>query len=443
MILLTNYLCLPILQKTVEDIGETNESLECPVIDIVYNSDCQDVVETCSSQTQTEPCNSAVSTADKGTQVEQFPMRPYHLYESRKRSDIRTEIINQIRHLLSGYVHGDEDSLATIAQDLIQSKKWATTFGVPEVKQDKCIQDKVLQSIVKEYKECKSKETNSLIRGKGRKLKQAINISGTMSSSSIAFQGTTPDYFKSRTEAARSMGRVVCYSAERRRLLSIVAAEYPQTYLTELFQCSKSTVTAARVHSILFGRGGFPPASLKFTRQCVSQEVLDHLADFLLRDDVSRPSSCRSVLVGGEECPVRYWQDSIKQLIKQYLLEFPNGVKRSYIYAHIPSNYQSNTMLAGLCNLCEDLGFSNFSNLREMVQKLGAESRSDDIGSVRKSITLLQRYLKTKFSDQVLIYIFYNCNFLTCIKKLYQFTHTLLLYQSCPFLDQSRKCPYP
>ena len=96
MILLTNYLCLPILQKTVEDISKRNESLECPVIDIVDNSDCQDVVETCSSQTQTEPCNSAVSTADKGTQVEQFPMRPYHLYESRKRRDIRTEIINQI-----------------------------------------------------------------------------------------------------------------------------------------------------------------------------------------------------------------------------------------------------------------------------------------------------------------------------------------------------------
>lgn len=80
----------------------------------------------------------------------------------------------------------------------------------------------------------------------------------------------------------------------------------------------------------------------------------------------------------------KVWQDSIKQLIKQYLLEFPNCVKRSYIYAHIPSNYLSNTMLAGLCNLCEDFGFSNFSNLREMVQKLAAESLSDDLGSVLK-----------------------------------------------------------
>ena len=69
-------------------------------------------------------------------------------------------------------------------------------------------------------------------------------------------------------------------------------------------------------------------------------------------------------------------------------------------------------MFAGLCNLCEDFGFSNFSNLREMVQKLGAESLSDDLGSVWKSITLLQRYLKTKFSHQVLIF------FITAISLL-------------------------
>ena len=362
------------------------------------------VLETCDSQTQTEPCpsvssgSSVLPTADQATQVGDFPSRPYHEYESRKKSEIRTELINKIEDLLSTYVHGDSNALPILVQDLIHSKKWSSTFGTPEIKGDS---NKLLLSIVKEYKECKNRETNCQIRKQGKKLTQAINISGTKSSSSIAFQGSTPDSFKSRTEAARSMGRVVCYSAERRRLLSIVACDYSQTNLTELFQCSKKTVTAARVHSILFGRGGVPPASLKFSRQCVSQEVLDQLADFLIRDDVSRPSSCRSVVVGGEECPVRYWQDSIKQLVTQYLLEFPDGVKRSYIYAHIPKNFRSNTMLAGLCNLCEDFGFANFASLRDMVQKLGADSPHENLGSVLKSITLLQRYLKTKFSHQV------------------------------------------
>lgn len=296
-------------------------------------------------------------TTSQGIQVGEFPNRPYQSYEYRKQSELRTELIEKILDLLNTYVHGDSLALPNLVQDLLLSKKWSTTFPLPNSKDDSAVQDKVLHSIVKEYRECKNKEVNSQIRKQGRKLNQAINISETLSNSSIAFQGNTPDSFRSRTEAACSMGRVVCYSAERRRLLSIVAWDYPQVFLTKLFQCAKSTVTAARVHSILFGRGGVPPASLKFSRQCVSREVLDQLADFLLRDDVSRPSSCRSVVVGGEECPVRYWQDSIKQLVKQYLLEFPNGVKRSYIYAHMPKNYRSNTLLAGLCNLCEDFNW--------------------------------------------------------------------------------------
>ena len=109
------------------------------------------------------------------------------------------------REVTSGYVYGDDDALPTIAQDLIQSKKWATTFGVPEAKQEKCMQDKLLHSIVKEHKECKGKETNSLLN-KEKKLKQAINISGTMSSSSIAFQGTTPDCFKSEQKQHKAWG---------------------------------------------------------------------------------------------------------------------------------------------------------------------------------------------------------------------------------------------
>ena len=182
-----------------------------------------------------------------------------------------------------------------------------------------------------------------------------------------------------------------------------MAADYPQTYLTEIFKCSKSTVTAARVHSILFGRGGVPPQSLKFTRQCVSQDTLDQLADFLLRDDISQPLSCRSVVIDEVEAPVRYWQSSIKEVIQQYLLEFPGGVKQSYIYGHIPKNFRSNTMLGGLCNLCEDYGYANFASLKDLVQKVGADCQQQELCSTLKKITTLQRYLKTKFSHEVIM----------------------------------------
>lgn len=368
-------------------------------------------ISMCDGETQTD----RAVFCSQGIQVGEFPNRPYQSYETRKKSEIRTELVDKIGDLLNQYVHGDKQELPNLVQDLLLSKKWSTTFGLPtaENKVDVTVHDKVLHSILKEYKACKNREENSAIRKQGKKLAQAINISDILSKSTIALQGSTPDCFKSRMDAARSLGRVVTYSAERRRLLSIVASDYPRTLLTALFQCSKSTVAAARVHAILFGRGGVPPASVKFSRRCVSQEVLDQLAEFLLRDDVSRPSSCRSVVVEGEECPVRYWQDSIKEVVKQYLLEFPNGVKRSYIYAHIPKNFRSNTLLAGLCNLCEDFGFSNFDKLRDLVQKIAANCPCENLSSIKNKITDLQRYLKTKFSHQVFFYFFFfNLKFL-------------------------------
>ena len=127
------------------------------------------------------------------------------------------------------------------------------------------------------------------------------------------------EIFSSRVDAAKQLGRLRCYADEKRRLLSIVAMKY--------FQCSSKTVTAAKVHCILFGRGGVPVEKFKFTHQCVSRQVLEELTEFLHRDDVSRASSCRSVLVDGEETAVRYWQDTVKGLINQYLLR-TNAVVR-------------------------------------------------------------------------------------------------------------------
>ena len=102
--------------------------------------------------------------------------------------------------------------------------------------------------------------------------------------------------------------------------------------------------------------------------------MLEELTEFLHRDDVSRASSCRSVLVDGEETAVRYWQDTVKGLINQYLLEFPNGVKRTYIYTHLPTNFRTNTMLAGLCNICDDFGHSNFDELCTFIEELCSHS---------------------------------------------------------------------
>lgn len=389
-------------------------------------------ISVCDGETQTD----SVVSCSQGIQLGEFPIKPYQCYETRKKSEIRAELVEKICDLLKGYVHGDKQELPNLVQDLLNSKKWSTTLGLrsAQSKEDVTAHDKVLHSILKKYKACKKKEENSAIRKQGKKLTQAINISDTLSKSTIALQGSTPDCYKSRMDAACSLGRVIAYSAERRRLLSIVANDYPRSLLTALFQCSKSTVAAARVHAILFGRGGVPTASFKFSRQCVSQEVLDQLAEFLLRDDMSRPSSSRSVVVEGQECPVRYWQDSIKEVVKQYLLEFPNGVKRSYIYAHIPKNFRSNTLLAGLCNLCEDYGFPNFDKLRELVQKIATDCQCENLSGIKKMITDLQRYLKTKFSHQVLFYFFFS----QCVSFYFDgMLHNILFGVTCNVIEKS------
>lgn len=178
---------LTIFQKTVENINQNNQIFESLVLTAT--------VPVCDSQTQTDPSTSFVSTTSQGIQVGQFPNRPYQSYESRKQSDLWTELIEKILDLFNIYVHGDSLALPNLVQDLLLSNKWSTTFCLPNSKDDSAAQDKVLHSTVKEYRESRNKETNCQIRKQGRKLNQAINISETFSNSSKAFQGNTPDCF--------------------------------------------------------------------------------------------------------------------------------------------------------------------------------------------------------------------------------------------------------
>ena len=85
---------------------------------------------------------------------------------------------------------------------------------------------------------------------------------------------------------------------------------------------------------------------------------------------MSRPSSRRSIVVHGEETPVRYWKDSIKNLVNQYLLEFSSGVKRTYICSHLPLSFRSDSMFARLCNICDDYGHSNYDKLLSVMSEI-------------------------------------------------------------------------
>ena len=275
----------------------------------------------------------------------QFPRIPYQLAQERTQRRMRSEIITSLQNILHSYCHGEESAIPNLAKDIIECGKFGSVFGISQKKKQD-YDDTFLASLAREYKLCKDKEQNKAIRERGAKMKEKVLIGNTLKDSKIS---TSELGGTNRVEQAANIGRVRTYGEERRRLLSIVAHDFSYSTLQDIFSCCKSTITAARVHATLFGRGGVPCEGLKFTRQVLSKEVIEEFVGFLHREDISRPSSCRSVLVGKVETPVRYWKHSLKDVVKQYHVEFPAGVKRSYIYSNIPANFRMDKMLAGPC----------------------------------------------------------------------------------------------
>lgn len=332
---------------------------------------------------------------DKSTQRPNLPEIAYKSQCERGQREIRSEIIDTIAQSALKAVHFEETDLPQFIADIVVSKKWISAFGVDVSDTEN---NPLLESLVKDYKECMSKEKASEVKKRAAAQKAKLFIGSSLKESRLTLSGDkTPVEYKDRVVAADSIGRVTYYVDERRRLLSIIAMEYSYRFLQQQFGCFPNTVIAARVHAILFGRGGTPPSTFKFQRQCVSPDVLEELSEFFMRDDVSRPSSCRNVIVEDQETPVRYWKDSIKNLVNQYQLEFPNGVKRTYIYSHVSSSFRSDTMLAGLCNICDDYGHSNYDKMLTTLNDI-ERNAATSLKEEKAMVTKHQKFLKMQFS---------------------------------------------
>ena len=258
--------------------------------------------------------------------------------------------------------------------ETVKSKKWSATFGLSSELPD-VSSNPTMQALIREYKESGNKEKTAETRKRSAGLKAKICIGNSVKNSRISLTGeNTSDPFKQRTDAAKSIGRLTSHAD--RRTASIVincgnGLSIPIATGTVWLLSKHSDSCKSSLHSIW--TWWTPPPKFKFARQCVSAEVLRELSEFFQRDNVSRASSCRSVVVNGEETPIQYWKDSVKELVNQYLLEFPNGVKRTYIYTHLPPNFRYNTMLAGLCNLCDEFGHSNYENFISFLEDACSE----------------------------------------------------------------------
>ena len=198
----------------------------------------------------------ALSRVSTGTQVPGIPIRSYQDAQEGTQRYMRSEIIEVVKDTAMKYVHFE--SLQKLMGYLVSSKSWRQVFGNSVVK-DKNSDDTHFLGILSEvYKACKDKQVTKKISQNAKKQKEKFLIGNTQSR--LTLEGKILDNVKSRTDAARKIGRVRNYGDEKRRLLSIVATDFPYRTLQELFGCSPNTVTAARVFCLDVGE--FLPLNL-------------------------------------------------------------------------------------------------------------------------------------------------------------------------------------
>lgn len=259
---------VPTLEETLschqENVSSSVESVEYPdPVDIESMENC--------------PLSSkAIETSSKSVQVPEIPRRRYKEAELRTQQTMRSKTIDSLTSLADKYVHFNESDVPMFICVLVRSGKWQASFGTESAASNSAMshgENSFLSRLAVEYKACKDKEANKAIRKNATSQKQKVLIGDTLRKSRISLNGNTPEIFSSRVDAAKQLGRLRCYADEKRRLLSIVAMDYPYSVLQKYFQCSSKTVTAAKVHCILFGRGGVPVEKFKFTRQCESSSA--------------------------------------------------------------------------------------------------------------------------------------------------------------------------
>ena len=135
------------------------------------------------------------------------------------------------------------EEMVSFSRDVFQSAAWKSKFGYLNentISSD----DKILDSLVRDYHLAKDKELAKQTREKKRALKDKIKIGDSLKTSSIPNEYLGAKKEKSRVEAAQAVSRVQSYPDERRRLLSIVADDFSYAYLQKKFGCSSNTITA-------------------------------------------------------------------------------------------------------------------------------------------------------------------------------------------------------
>ena len=164
------------------------------------------------------------SSCDKGTQKPPVRKAPYKDLSDRSKRLVRADIIDLLRDEAMKTVHFVPEDLTKFMDELLQNKNFCSAFGLVQ----DISKNPTMQCLIKEYQACMDKEKKQEVRRRSLKQTSKVCIGNSLNDSRVTLTGEkTPEHFKDRVTAANSIGRLTCYADERRRILSIVAMDYP------------------------------------------------------------------------------------------------------------------------------------------------------------------------------------------------------------------------
>ena len=149
---------------------------------------------------------------DQGTQRPVVPLVAYKDQTERGKREMRAELISNIKHMALPSVLFEESNMMQFITDVVNSKTWAATFGVDSTNaRESC--NPILQSLVKNYKDCMSKEKAKEVQKKAAAQKAKILIGSSLKDSRLTLLGDkTPEEFKNRVATANSVGRMTYFA---------------------------------------------------------------------------------------------------------------------------------------------------------------------------------------------------------------------------------------
>ena len=190
--------------------------------------------------------------------------------------------------------------------------------------------------------------------------------------------------------------------AGKTRILSTVANSFSNKELKEKFRCNDYQIMQARRQATEYGPGVTPPKSKKFvTKYKVPFKDIVFLLNFIHHPDNTEPSSHRmascdgkksswiSDLIGEGKQPVLWLKDGKHHLYEKYKQQCSKqGTKpiseTKFLKGLNAGNFKEMVEMAGLCNICDEVGARNFESFNTLLSNIEEEvasfqtSRTDD-----------------------------------------------------------------